>query len=113
MLFRSVVEYIFAYPLYDSIFSSTNKCISFSTFKRLQSSLLKEGMPELGVTDEVANSIFTYFLLFISFAGFPPTTEYGGKSLVRTDAIAMMDPSAIVLPGVICTSLPIHTSLPI
>ena len=40
-------------------------------------------------------------------------TEYGGKDLHTRVLAAITVPSAIVIPGLNMTSLPIHTSFPI
>lgn len=48
--------------------------------------------------------------LLIRREGFPPTIEYSGKSLHSTQPPAMMLPLLIVLPGMMSTWQPIHTS---
>ena len=52
-------------------------------------------------------------LFLIIFAGFPPTIEYGGTSLVTTEPFPTITPSPIFIPGKIVTSSPIQTSFPI
>ena len=48
--------------------------------------------------------------LRISFAGIPPTTEYGSTSFVTTARVPIIAPSPIVTPAIITASYPIPVS---
>ena len=46
---------------------------------------------------------------FITFAGFPPTTAYGGTSFTTTEPMATIAPSPILTLPEIMTLEPSHT----
>ena len=52
-------------------------------------------------------------LYLINFAGFPPIKLYGDAFLTTWLLLAITTPSPIVMPDIMVTLEPIHTSLPI
>lgn len=48
-------------------------------------------------------------MIFIIFAGTPPTTEQGGTSFVTTELAATIAQKPMCTPGKIHTRSPIHT----
>jgi hypothetical protein len=57
--------------------------------------------------------VFSSYRYFITFAGTPPTIEYGGTSLVTTALAKTTAPSPIVTPPTIKAPSPIQQSFPI
>lgn len=56
--------------------------------------------------------IFLYYIVFMNFAGTPPTTVFSGTSFVTTAPAAMTALSPMVTPCSIVALEPTHTFFP-